>query len=584
MSSPVEQIKQRLTVVDVVGSYIKLKKAGANYRAVCPFHSEKDASFYVSPSREIWHCFGCNRGGDMFEFVKQIEGVEFPDALRILADRAGVSVTYQNPEIRNEKTQLLDLLKDASVFYQKNLALNRNVLSYLWKRGLKNESLKKFSIGFAPTEDAGWRNLFDFLKSKGYSNEQMKKAGLVVSKEGSGDCYDRFRGRIMFPLKDASGRVVGFSGRIFGKEKEGIGKYINTPQTVVYNKSKILYGFDAAKTEIRKKDACILVEGQMDVLMAHQIGCVNTVAVSGTALTDHHLNLIRRLSGNLIMAFDSDEAGFSAAKRSIDLAFSNGFEVRAILMPQGKDPADVILEDGSGWLRLAEDANHVIDFYLNILKQKHDSWDSRGFKIDVEKNVLPYIASIQSEIDKNYWVSKIANTINVREEAVFKQIEKLDSSIIRKETPFNTAQGGKQKKDEPFCSAPLRSRKDLLKDRLLGLALWRGWDIDSAHYSGEIKKLIFSGHEAGLPAGQAGEKEYLNRIIFEAELCYQNNDNLDEEIENLTREFKKEYLKEKLNILAEDIRKCENCGKKEELQNKLTDFQKLTRQLAALCL
>ena len=287
MSSPVEQIKQRLSVVDVIQSYIKLDKAGANFKARCPFHSEKTASFFVSPARDIWHCFGCSRGGDIFAFVMEIEGVEFIEALKILAERAGIKLKMEDPRLRNERVRLLDLMKDAADFYRRELDKREEVLDYLHKRGLKTETIQSWHLGYAPQESEGWRNLYEYLLSKGYSDEEMEKTGMAIkADQREKRYYDRFRGRIMFPIFDFSGRVVGFSGRLYPEiEKEGVGKYINSPQTVLYDKSKILYGFDKAKTEIRKKDACVLVEGQMDVLMSHQAGVANSVAVSGTGLT-----------------------------------------------------------------------------------------------------------------------------------------------------------------------------------------------------------------------------------------------------------------------------------------------------------
>lgn len=555
MSSQVEQIKQRLSVADVVGSYIKLQKAGANFKAPCPFHSEKAPSFYVSPPREIWHCFGCNAGGDMFEFVKKIEGVEFPEALRILADRAGVTLTQQDPEIRNEKTRLLDILKGAVWFYQKQLTENKDVLDYLWKRGLKNEILKDFNIGFAPEEEKGWRNLFNYLKSKGFSGNEIEKTGLVINKAG-GEFYDRFRGRVMFPLKDTSGRVVGFSGRII-EDKGDVGKYINTPQTVLYDKSKNLYGFDRAKMEIRKKDACILVEGQMDVLMSHQAGTTNTVAVSGTALTTQHLEIIKRLTTNLIMAFDSDDAGLVAAKRSIDLALENNFETLAVSIPTGKDPAEIIKEDSKIWLDSIKNSAHIIEFYLNILEEKYKD-DTRKFKLEVEKDILPYVLLIQSSIDKNHWVKEIANRLGVKEDIISDQLKNTRATISNSE----------KNKEPKQQNEETKNRQTILQERLAGIALWK-----------KDNSLVC---ESALKILENKDDVYKNKLALEAELRCQGAENLDKEIEFLDKELRKETLKGKLEILADDVRKLELVGEKEELQKKMTEFQKLSKQLAKI--
>src|SRR3989338_6719180 len=321
----VEQIKSRLNIADVVQGYVKLQKAGVNFKANCPFHQEKTPSFFVSPARESWHCFGCSRGGDMFSFVMEIEGVGFLDSLKIVGLKAGVEITPLDRKDKGEKEHLHELMDSAKKFFEARLKEDSRVIDYLKSRGVTGETAKKFGIGFAPL---GWRNLHDFLKLKNYSGLEMEKAGLTIKSsgpQGSGYYY-RFRNRIMFPITNSSGLTVGFSGRIvpWDAEAEKAGKYINSPQTVLFDKSKLLYGFDKAKTEMRKQDMCVLVEGQMDVVMSHQAGIENTVAVSGTALTHEQLNLIKRLTQNIVMAFDKDAAGVGAASRGIELAFENG--------------------------------------------------------------------------------------------------------------------------------------------------------------------------------------------------------------------------------------------------------------------
>jgi len=576
MRSPVEQIKQRLSVADVVGSYIKLQKAGANFKAPCPFHSEKSPSFYVSPSRDVWHCFGCNRGGDIFEFVKEIENVEFPEALRILADRAGVKIVFEKPELISERTRLLDLIGEAAVFYQKRLSVTDNALRYLRERGLKNETLKNFQLGFAPFEEAGWRNLVSFLKSRGYGEIDAEKAGLAVRKD-SGSFYDRFRGRIMFPLKDFSGRIVGFSGRILGLEKEGVGKYINTPQTVLYDKSKILYGFDRAKTEIRKNDFCVLVEGQMDVLMSHQAGVVNAVAVSGTALTPFHLSAIKRLSSNLIMAFDGDEAGLTAASRSIDMALRNEFEVRAVLLKDAKDPAELALKDPRLWGDSVKNAVHIIDFYLNILKNRYGVSGQMGFKsggdemarsfvMGVEKNVFPYLSVLRSEVEKSHWISKIAREIFVSEEVIWSQLKKTKNPF---ETEKCLPQGG------VGGSFSVSGRKEAILRKLAGIEIWKK---ENKFISDFARPFI-----ADFLAGISSQPE-LDKLSIEAELYYAGSEKFEEEAEYLSKELKKEVIKEKLFLLTEEMKHMENNGvvAEKEISGKLEEFQRLSFELARL--
>ncbi|MDP3784525.1 MAG: DNA primase, partial [bacterium] len=291
MSSQIDEIKSRLDIAELVGSYIRLQKAGANFKALCPFHNERTPSFNVSPARQIWHCFGCGKGGDMFEFIQQIEGVEFGEALKTLADRAGVELKREDPRLKSERTRQFALLEEATKFFEEKLWQGGvEPLEYLKKRGLQDETIKTFRLGYASDE---WRALGAHLKQKarlpdgqGFSEKDLENSGLAV-KSGQG-YYDRFRGRIIFPIFDYSGRVVAFGGRVF-PEREQEAKYVNSPETALYQKSKILYGLNFAKSEILRASECVLVEGYMDVIMSWQGGVKNVVAASGTALTADQL-------------------------------------------------------------------------------------------------------------------------------------------------------------------------------------------------------------------------------------------------------------------------------------------------------
>ncbi len=331
MPTPVEQVKERLNITDVVSSYLPLAKAGVNLKGRCPFHNEKTPSFFVSPSRQSFHCFGCGKGGDIITFVQEIEGLEFLDALKLLADRAGITLDLksggQASATTREKAALSAVLEQATRFYEKKLTEHPEALAYLTGRGLAKATITNFRLGFAPS---GWRHLTDYLLGEGLATGLLDKAGLVVMKDKAASgpsagaplerpCYDRFRGRIMFPLLDAGGTVAGFSGRLYDPEgrRNEEAKYLNSPQTILYDKSRLLYGLDKAKLSIRREDKAVLVEGQMDLVLAHQIGLENTVAVSGTALTDRHLAALARLSRRLIMAYDADEAGLAASRRAV---------------------------------------------------------------------------------------------------------------------------------------------------------------------------------------------------------------------------------------------------------------------------
>ncbi len=587
MQSPVEQIKQRLSVADVVQSYIKLDKAGANYKARCPFHSEKTPSFFVSPSRDIWHCFGCSRGGDIFGFVMEIEGVEFIEALKILAERAGIKLQMEDPRLRNERDRILDLMKAATDFYRNQLNQKKDALDYLCGRGLKDSTIQSYFLGYAPQEINGWRNLYEFLLNKGYSDDEIEKSGMVVKADSRDKrYYDRFRGRIMFPIFDFSGRVVAFSGRLFPEDSQGpsLGiqkdgplkaKYINSPQTILYDKSRILYGFDRAKTEIRKKDACVLVEGQMDILMSHQAEVLNAVAVSGTGLTPQHLDFIGRLTGNLIVSFDSDEAGMSGAGRGIDLALSRGFEVRVVALPFGKDPADVASKDPAGWQKSVGESRPIIDFYLKTLSEKIS--DSRELKRQVEKIVLPYASFIESEIDKNHWVKEIAKCLNIAEEPIWEQMKKLPAKKIKIPSTLNVDGGG---------GGAVKPRRKLLEERLLGLAFWQNNvniipDKILNDFS-DTNKLIF---QKFFPREKssvliAEEKKLSGQFSLEAELWYVGKEAaaLEKEAAVLASEFERETIKEELGVIIEKIRKLEAAGDEKMLNVALSQFNELSQK------
>ncbi len=374
MVSPVDEIKERLDIVEVIQSYIKLQKAGANYRANCPFHSEKKPSFFVSPARQIWHCFGCGKGGDIFGFIREIENVEFGDALRILANRAGVELKKQFPEeeaaLKTERERLYEICELSSKFFERQLEASKigeEAKKYLLGREISEESIKKWRIGYSPDT---WQGLSDFLVGRGYKREEVEKAGLAI-KNNDGGFYDRFRARIMFPIFDLNSQIVGFGGRIFGqKESTEIAKYVNTPSTILYDKSRILYGLDRAKMEIRQKDFCILVEGYTDVIMSFQADVSNVVATSGTALTNYQLKILKRYSENIYTSFDMDLAGDSATKRGIDLAQLQGFNIKVVVIPEDKDPADLISKSPKDWEKIIKEAKSILDFYFETTFSK----------------------------------------------------------------------------------------------------------------------------------------------------------------------------------------------------------------------
>ena len=420
MRGTVDSIKERLDIVEVVSSYLKLEKSGQNFKGKCPFHNEKTPSFFVSPSRQSFYCFGCGAKGDIFSIVEEMEGVDFKGALKVLAERAGVEIEYNRGESKTEKDKLYNALEDASMFFESELEKNPEALDYLKSRGVTKDSIKIWRLGWAPLE---WRALFSNLSAAGYSKEILIKAGLVKSADkenGDKTPYDVFRGRITFPLFDVNGRIIAFSGRALAMETEP--KYLNTPDTVLFTKSEVLYGLDKAKDEIRKKNYTVLVEGQLDLVLSHQVGVKNTVASSGTAFTQIHLERLKRLSPRIILAFDGDGAGEKAAEKSALLSLSLGMEVKIAELPTGSDPADLSKNNPEEWKEVLRKATHAIEFALNkIIKLETDQ---RKIGKAINTKVLPMLTLLESSIERSYFVSLIAKYSLIKEEIIWEDLRR----------------------------------------------------------------------------------------------------------------------------------------------------------------
>jgi DNA primase len=442
MSDTVEQIKSRLDIVDIISGYLKVQKAGRNYKARCPFHNEKTPSFYLSPERQSWHCFGCNKGGDMFSFVSDIEGVDFVEALRILAAKANVTLPERHAGESHEKSQrqaLLAVTELSSKFFEKQLWNSNSgakALAYLRERGMTDDTIKAWRLGWAPND---WRALSGFLQEQGYASQLIASAGMAILKEGRDSLYDRFRSRIMFPICDASGQVVGFTGRVFGAEVavngEPLAKYVNTPQTAIYDKSRVLFGLDKAKQHIRQKDACLLVEGNVDAIMSWQSGAANVVATSGTALTQQQLHLLGRYSTNLDFCFDTDQAGKTATRRGIGLAFAQNFAVKILSIrdEQCKDPADYIKTYGAKWNDVVASAKPALQYYYDESVSSFDP-ASVSSKKSVVASLGPLINRLTSRVEQGHWVGQLALLLRSEQSAVQADISAVKDDIATLES------------------------------------------------------------------------------------------------------------------------------------------------------
>ena len=576
MDSQIEEIKNKLNVLDVVGGYIKLSKTGINYRGLCPFHSEKGPSFFVSPGRQMWKCFGCGKGGDIFEFIKDIEGVEFGDALRLLANKAGVELKRENPEIVSERKRLYEICELACSFFEKQLgnsAYGKDAKEYLLKRGITEESLKKWRLGYSPDT---WQGLSDFLVGRGYSRDEIIRAGLAVQSEKGNNPYDRFRGRIIFPILDLNSQVIGFTARIFKDiDKKEMAKYINTPQTILYDKSNVLYGLNFAKVSIRKNNQCVLTEGQTDTIMCHQAGFENTVAVSGTALTPRHLNTLKRYTDNLLLAFDMDLAGDGATKRGINLAESQGFNIKVVDTYSGaKDPAEIILEKPENWEESLKKARTIMDFYFeSAFKGMGSDKNDPKVKKEIGKIILPAIKRLQNRIEQSHWIQKLADKLGVSQEAVIDELKNTKVDVVSQTSGATITQPSKK-------SFSAEGRKKLLEDKIISLLFKKIENlnlIEERHYflfCEETKKLIEALKNSALKKGndldavmadisENGYKDLLDTLALKAEADFEED--VAEEIKLCLKQMEELTLRTNLSSLSGALKFEEDEQKRNEL-------------------
>ncbi|MBT4209494.1 MAG: DNA primase [Candidatus Komeilibacteria bacterium] len=438
MTNHVEEIKNKLDIVDIVSSYINLQQASGNFRANCPFHNEKTPSFMVSREKQIWHCFGCDKGGDLISFVEEYEGIDFKEALKILAEKANVPLTGFSSAKKEDHSKLYEINKEAAKFFhnilEQDTEASKKVLKYLDKRQVKKGSIINWQLGLS---SESWDGLLRYLVTEGYGEEDIFKAGLIVKKKDNSGYVDRFRKRLMFPISDTQGRVVAFTSRtltgIVYDEEEFGGKYINSPQTAIYDKSKTLYGWHLAKDVIRQKKYLIVVEGNMDVIASHQTSAKNSVAVSGTALTLDHIKLIKRYANNVILAFDGDAAGSRASFRSISLCWQEDMNVKILVSPKGKDPADIIKSNPDEWLQFIKDSIPVMDYYFKRIFQAIDINRADHKKVAVQK-LLPIIKYLKTEIEQVHYLKILADKLNVPFEILKKDLDQATSFLEKQDT------------------------------------------------------------------------------------------------------------------------------------------------------
>ena len=451
----IEEVRRKTDIVQLISEAVTLKKAGRNFKALCPFHEEKTPSFMVSPERQMFKCFGCQKGGDAFKFVMERERLDFGEALRLLADRGGVQLKEFRPGPDQKiKEKLLEINHLASEYYHYLLTqhpLGKPALNYLLKRGITKTSIKTFKLGFAANE---WEGLRRYLtKKKNYHDEDLERAGLAI--KGQKGWYDRFRDRIMFPLFDHRNRVVGFSGRVFDKESKEA-KYVNSPETLLYHKSEVLYGLETTKEAIKKANKAVIVEGELDLISSYQAGVTNVVAIKGSALTIEQIDLLKRFCEHLVLALDMDKAGDAAARRGIELAEAKGLNVRVIRLEYGKDPDECAQHSARMWKDSVVRAVPIYDFYIESAKARFGTDTPEG-KRQISDELSPVLARISNEVIKAHYVKKLAGVLGVSEEAVIAEVSK--------KQPVASAAG---KQEEP---STFQTRQERLEQYLLALVL-----------------------------------------------------------------------------------------------------------------
>lgn len=554
-----ERIKERLSITDVVGSYITLVPAGVHFKAKCPFHNEQTPSFFISRDRDGYHCFGCGRGGDIFSFVEEIEGVDFRTALQLLAERAGVTLSDSREKGDGEKAVLYEVLDTATKWYEVQFRKDSKAIAYMEERGLTRETMKEFRVGYAPK---GWTNLYDTLARKGISTQILEKAGLVI--RGSKGYIDRFTERIMFPLCDTQGHVIGFSGRIFRSPEAGgdknLAKYVNSPDGPLYHKSNVLYGYDKAKRAMMQEKKAVVVEGQFDLLMAHQTGSKNVVALSGTALTQKQSQLLARFTDTVVLAFDGDSAGMQAARKSALVLFQEGQEVQMVLLPEGVDPAEYIKEHPKEWETLVSTAKDCVRVWADVLARESKG-DTHVAMRMLEKDIYPILSFATRPVYIDASLQLLATAVKVSPNSL-----RNDFEAWRKKNPRqNLAQ--KQQ-----VRVPTISKRDLAEGLIEWLLTKETFKEQAQSFKEELDTLCTL----------HGEEEYRaegsEHTMLVASLQYESEKDAVSALRDVINDIHIGFLNKKIDTLHDSLEEKQDTKLLEEIQNLVHQREELTQK------
>jgi len=580
MADALEEIKNKSNIVDIISPYVPLKKAGVNFKALCPFHQEKTPSFMVSPEKQIWHCFGCGRGGDAISFIMEMEGLEFYDALKFLGEKVGVKVAPVHREAYSQKKQLYELNELAAKLFKHILWKTKpgeRVLTYLRKRGLKDDTIDQFKLGYAPNQ----RDILSkFLIKNKFPLPLIVQSGLCIKKDHFSlkeiPIFDRFRGRAIFPIINQAGSIVGFSGRIMPYfEEENIAKYLNSPDSPIFNKSFVLFGLNFAKQEIIKKDYVVLVEGQMDVVSSHQAEFLNTVASSGTSLTESQLDLLRRFSRNLYFAFDKDQAGQIATERGIGLALAKDFNVYIVFVPKPfKDVDECLKNNPKKWKQALEKRKNILEYFFALYAKNAKTIEEQQ---EAAEKILPFLRMIKNPIVQGEWIQRLSSRLNISEPSLYEalsQIKNKDKTILKQEIPEKNLKEIHKEIEKRIIAILFifpaffrKTKKDLnlfLKNNPLYTIWLKFYNQKSRSKDAFLGKL---------------KNPALPLAVLEVENDYDRTDRdlAEKELIDLLNFLKKEYKQKQIDILQEKIRICEKT-------KNLTQLKKLLRELQNIIL
>jgi len=578
MNDQVSEVKDRTDIVEVISTYLTMKKAGSNYKANCPFHSEKTPSFMVSPERQTFKCFGCGEGGDVFTFIEKMEGLDFYNSLKLLAEKAGIqlksqSIRYGNTEhTADKKTKIFEINEWAKKVYHKILVDHpkaEKAREYLEKRGLMPQSIEAFEIGYAP---ASWDFLLRFLRSKKYIDTEIIESGVAIRGE-QGKIFDRFRGRIMFPINNAMGNTIAFTSRILEDDGKSA-KYINSAESPIYTKGKTIYGLDKAKMAVKEAKVAVMVEGNMDVIACHQAGFCNVVAVSGTALTLDQLKILTRYAPVVAFSFDSDNAGQTAMKRAIRMAMQNDISIKIISMPDSfKDPDEAIKADPQNWATAVKKARPALEYWVDS-----SASETPALNIDdkkrIAKEILPVIKTIYSDIEKEHYIKYLSEKLSVSEQSLIDAMAK-----TKADKEFDRGE-----KDSPVklekISAPERifgllwANPELLQDNLdecqkIGQTEKKYEDLRQQISSGKIER------EKIKPESQA---VYDQLAILALESVNSEDDEaVAKELKYLLGRYKSDSLEDVKEEFAKKIKEAEKSGDKAKIKDLLSEFSRLIK-------